>query len=240
MTLAGALPDDLSIATVALPGHGPDVPGEPVADARALAEAIAAEIALQPLSAQLTLLGNSFGALLAFETCLALERLDAEGARRLHLVVSGFRAPSRPPADAPLHRLPRARLLSELRDCFGAVGGPDLGDVLGPEQEAALRADLAACETYRPGSARPFHGALTVIRLLADASVSQPECAAWGEVCAGATRFRTLATGHFPWTSAPAALAELIREAIRVTSAVSAAPKPAPAGRSTRFPPARE
>ncbi len=233
MALAAALPHELAIATVVLPG--------PVADARRMAGAVAEEIALAlgQQSTGLTLLGNSFGALLAFETALALERLDASIADRLHLVVSGFRSPSRPPRDAPLHRLPRARLLTELRECFGAAG-PDLGDLFSDAQEASLRAELAACETYRRGNAPPLRCALSVIRLLADPSVSDEECEAWREVGTGPVRFRALEAGHFPWTGAPSALAGLLNELIAVTHPVSAEPKPASAGRSLNPEPAQK
>ncbi len=69
--LAAALPDNLAIATVALPR---DEAGGPVADAKRIAAAVADEIAvaLDDHKAELTLLGNSFGALLAFETAVAL------------------------------------------------------------------------------------------------------------------------------------------------------------------------
>ncbi|HEY0330325.1 MAG TPA: thioesterase domain-containing protein [Rhodopseudomonas sp.] len=225
--LAAALPDALAIATVALPRYQT---GPRVTDAAA---AVAEEIALTlgDHSAGLTLLGNSFGALLAFETAVALERLEAPVASRLHLVVSGFRSPSRPPSDAPLHRLPRARLLAELRECFGAVG-PDLGDLRGDAQEAELRADIEACETYRLGTTPPLRCALSVIRLLADPSVSDEECQAWRDICAGPVCFRALESGHFPWTGATAALAGLVTELIALARSVSATPGPALAGRS--------
>lgn len=240
--LAAALPPHIAIATVALPGHDAPVPGlsadevPPLADVcllgRALASAIADELGavLAPEGPGVTLLGNSFGALLGFETARALERDDPARAGGLHLVVSGFRSPSRPPQEAPLHRLPRAQLLAELRECFGAAG-PDVGDLLGPCEEAALRADLAACETYRLIDATPLRCALSVIRLTADPSVSAEESAAWREVGAGPVGFHMLSAGHFPWSGATAAFAALVGDLI--------ARRQASAGRHP-FPPFRE
>ncbi len=241
--LAAALPATLAIATVELPGHAPDVPGAPETDVRLLAARLAGEITgtlgaeLAPEGAGLTLLGNSFGALLAFETALALERADAACAPRLHLVVSGFRAPSRPPFEAPLHLLPRAVLLAELRECFGAVG-PDLTELLGPREEAALRADLEACETYRLGDAPALRCAVSVIRLTADPSVSAEECEAWREVCAGPVRNRVLDAGHFPWSGTTAAFARLVGELVAPARPVAAVP--ALAGRSALSQPTRQ
>jgi surfactin synthase thioesterase subunit len=236
--LAAALPDDLAIATVALPRPEAD---RPVADAKRTAGAVAEEIALalRDQNAGLTLVGNSFGALLAFETAVALERLEAPIAERLHLVVSGFRSPSRPPCDAPLHRLPRARLLAELRECFGAVG-PDLGDLFGDAQEAELRAGIEACETYRLGDAPPLRCALSVIRLLADPSVSDEECLAWRDISAGPVRFRALESGHFPWSGATAAFASLVTELIALARSASVTPEPSLVGRSIRVPSAQK
>jgi surfactin synthase thioesterase subunit len=230
MGLAAALPDDLAIATIAVPRQEA---GRPVADPRRIAGALAAEIALAlgDQNAELTLLGNSFGALLAFETAVALERLGVPVAQRLHLVVSGFRSPSGPPCDAPLHRLPRARLLAELRECFGA-GGPDLDRLLGDTQEAELRADIEACETYRLGDVAPLRCALSVIRLLADPSVSDQEYEAWRDICAGPVRFRALDSDHFPWSGATAAFAGVVAELMALTRSPSAAPAPALGRRS--------
>ena len=241
--LAAALPEPLAIATVALPGHDDPASGAPadtappVADVRVPAGALAAEIARTLASALasegrgLTLLGNSFGALLAFETALALERNDPACASRLHLVVSGFRSPSRSPLEAPLHRLPRALLLAELRECFGAAG-PDLGDSLGAREEAALRADLAACETYRRDDGRLLRCAVSVIRLAADPSVSAEESAAWQEVSARPVAFHVLDAGHFPWGGANGAFARLVGECV-LPSAAAARPLPSPPARQS-------
>lgn len=252
LALAAALPEELGIATVALPGHevasapasaptaaATSAPASPpVADVRVLAAALAREIArdlasaLAPDGAGVTLLGNSFGALLGFETAVALEQGPPGPAARLHLVVSGFRSPSRPPLEAPLHRLPRAVLLAELRECFGAPG-PDVGDWLGAREEAALRADLEACETYRPEGAR-LRCPVGVVRLTRDPSVSAAECAAWAEVCAGPIDWDTLDAGHFPWSTATAAFARLVGD--RIARLTGGPTPPAKAERSLPSP----
>ncbi|MFG1391590.1 thioesterase II family protein [Xanthobacter agilis] len=228
--LAYALPDHINVAAVVLPGHDPAEPGAPVADARRLAGMLAEAIvhcAGEDDGGPLVLLGNSFGALLAFEVAQALERLDVPASRGMQIIVSGFRSPSLPPCDAPLHRLPRGPLLAELRERFGQGGfdhgaehgselGAELGTSLAAQQEAALRADLQACETYRPGLAPPLRCTLSVIRLLSDTSVSADELEAWREVCAGPVRFLALDAGHFPWTSAAPAFTALLTPLIAV------------------------
>src|SRR5690606_20621871 len=93
----------------------------------------------------LIFVGNSYGALLAFETAARLVDTAIQPTR---LVVSGFRSPSLPSAETPLYRLPLGQLRAELVARFGIAGGDGVDwGCAGLEQ--ALRADLEACDTYR-------------------------------------------------------------------------------------------
>jgi surfactin synthase thioesterase subunit len=203
--LASVLPADWGVAAVALPGHeGPEsgtAPRRPEEIAGRIAEEIAALFSGNAM--RLILLGNSYGALLAFEVACQIERHHAAvvSPSRLHLVVSGFRSPSLPPFEGPLHRLPRAHLLAELADRFGPQAA-EAGDALASWQEAALRADLEACETYRLLQPTRLHCSTSVIQMTRDPSVTRAELAAWQAVSAHPVDFVTLDAGHFPWTTA--------------------------------------
>lgn len=210
--LASALPACCDVAAVALPGHEGPESGEAPRRAGEIAGRIAGELALLfgGGSARLVLLGNSYGALLAFEVARQIERRHdaALSLSRLQLVVSGFRSPSLPPFEGPLHRLPRAHLLSELVDRFGMQRAEAVA--LEDWQEAALRADLEACETYRLSEFSPLRCRTAVIRLTRDTSVTQAELAAWRAVCAEPIEFLSLDAGHFPWATAADALGALV------------------------------
>lgn len=211
--LSGALPPACGLAAVALPGHeGPDS-GAPPRRPEEIAVRIADEMAAQLGGSQgeLVLLGNSYGALLAFEVARQIEQRHAAvlPASRLHLIVSGFRSPALPPLDGPLHRLPLAHLLAELADRFGPQGAEASG-ALADWQEAALRADLEACETYRLPAPGRLACSTTVIQLTRDPSVTRAELAAWQVVSIEPVRFVSLDAGHFPWTTAAREFAALL------------------------------
>jgi len=215
--LAGALPAGCDVAAVALPGHeGPEsgeAPRRPEEIAGRIAEEIAARFGGSPM--RLVLLGNSYGALLAFEVARQIEQRHAGvlPANKLHLVVSGFRSPSLPPFEGPLHRLPRAHLLAELVDRFGMQGAE--AAALEDWQEAALRADLEACETYRLPELEPLQCSTAVIQLTRDPSVTRAELAAWQAVSASPINFLSLDADHFPWTTAADALSTLLVKLLR-------------------------
>ncbi|RAI45733.1 thioesterase II family protein [Rhodoplanes roseus] len=211
--LARSLPDRVGFATVALRGHDPLMSDEPDRDLNTIARQIAEEIAaIAPACpTKLVLLGNSFGALLAFEVAreLELRPVNAHDRPDLHLVVSGFRSPSLPPSDPPLHRLPMTHLRAELNERVGQIF-KDLDPVASDRQDAALRADLEMCETYRLSTPTRLHCAVTAIHLLRDVSVSAEELAAWQEVGATPIRIVALDAGHFPWLDAAPALGTLL------------------------------
>jgi medium-chain acyl-[acyl-carrier-protein] hydrolase len=95
----------------------------------------------------LALFGHSLGALIAFELARALRR---RGAREPSLLVaSGRRAPHIPKRRAPTHALPDDELVAYLKELNGTpaavLADPELLALMLP----AVRADLAADETYR-------------------------------------------------------------------------------------------
>lgn len=205
--LAAALPASVGVLAADLPrGGGGAIPPRRAADAAD--GAVDGLLALYPaidLPKRLVLVGNSYGALLAYE---AAWRLAAAGVAIERLVVSGFRAPVLAPAEAALHRLPSDRLWAELAARFGALPGEDpswRGAV-----EEALRADLAACDTYRHAHAGRLAVPVDVLRMADDRSVSEDELAAWHAVSDAPVRLIPQDGGHFPWTTHPVAVAHTL------------------------------
>ncbi len=213
--LARSIPDRFGLVAVTLPGREP---GDNVAPPRRAAAAgsklagdLATHIKYDDGSARLVLLGNSYGALLAFETARSLQalpdvHLDPD---TVQLVVSGFRSPSLPPSEAPLFRLPTPDLFAELADRFGVpVDELEAAGLYGLED--ALRADLEACDTYRVGDGPMLDNRIDILRMTQDPSVSRPELRAWQDVTTGPVVTTDVEAGHFPWTSQPDAVAAVI------------------------------
>nr|QEO74578.1 thioesterase [uncultured bacterium] len=147
---AGALPPDVQLALVQLPGREARLAEPPFRRMHDLVDALVP--ALRPhLDAPFAFFGHSMGAHVAFEAARALR---AEGHEPMHLVVSGNRAPHLPFPRPRIHHLPEERILAE----FQRLGGtpPEiLADVqLMTLLLPVLRADLELCETYvaEPGA----------------------------------------------------------------------------------------
>src|SRR3546814_18281712 len=90
------------------------------------------------------------------------------------LVVSGFRSPVLPCSETSLYRLPRRQLRAELAARFGIAPG-DGAEWAGAAVEEALRADLAACDTYRHAHTDRLAVPIDVLHMRADPSVTPHE-----------------------------------------------------------------
>lgn len=204
--LPSVLPQSAGIVVIALPRGGDLDEGTPprsVTDAaRGVAEAITALHHTHATGMiRLVFVGNSYGALLAYETarCLAHTTLPVE-----RLIVSGFRSPALPMADSPLYRLPLSQLSAELAARFGLA--PD-GGAMWAEGEVALRADLCACDTYHHRHDQPLPVPIDVLHLTKDTSVSVDELQAWRAVTQLPLRLMSCPAGHFPWAECPDVIA---------------------------------
>lgn len=154
---------------------------------------------------RLILVGNSYGALLAYEMAWSLMRAGVPIER---LIVSGFRSPVLAPVDAPLYRLPSRRLRAELAARFGVVPGDGAWE--GTLAEEALRADLEACDTYRHAHAGRLAIPIDVLHMRDDSSVSIDDLLRWEAVTAAKMQITEHSIGHFPWTTDPEAVAQII------------------------------
>jgi medium-chain acyl-[acyl-carrier-protein] hydrolase len=165
---------------------------------KALAEVVEdAADALSPVleTKRFAFFGYSMGALIAFELARWLRR--AEGAVPLCLFVVACPAPHRWQARTPVHRLPDAAIIEGMRSSAGTPGGvlenPDLMDLLLP----VLRADLEACETFRPLAEDPLTVPLVVLGGREDGSVSGSELRSWREHTSEDFLLETLPGAHF-------------------------------------------
>jgi medium-chain acyl-[acyl-carrier-protein] hydrolase len=139
--------------------------------------------------------GHSMGAGIAFELSRRLRRLG--GIEPTHLFVSGRRAPHMPDADRPLHRLPDAEFIDELRRLNGTpaevLDHPELMEMMLP----LLRADFSVSETYtcepRPSLSCP----LTVFGGTRDHHAGPGTLEGWREHTVGRFDLRMFEGDHF-------------------------------------------
>lgn len=171
------LPPDLDICPIQLPGRENRFREAPLTQIHRIAEILAAE--LKPyLDRPYILYGYSFGALIAFELARQLRREKVAPAFSLYVL-------ARPAAHLaqtryPLHQLPDDRFLLELTRRFNGMSPAILQDqelmkLLLP----ALRADLAALETYFYQEEEPLDIPIRAFGGTYDATTTEDDLRAW-------------------------------------------------------------
>ncbi len=144
-TWPNSLPATAEVCPVELPGRGTRLKETPFTRLLPLVQALAQAL-LPHLDKPFAFFGHSMGALISFELTRQLRRLY--GLVPLHLFVSAHRAPQLPDPDPPIHTLPEAEFMEELRCLNGTpkevLEQPELMELMLP----ILRADFALCETY--------------------------------------------------------------------------------------------
>ncbi|MFG2286482.1 thioesterase II family protein [Streptomyces sp. NPDC048595] len=186
----GARPEVLAVR---YPGRHDRVAEQRIEDLAALAAGVYQ--ALAPLTGrQLTLLGHSMGALVAYEVSRLLEHT---GQGPDHLVVSSAWAPSRV-RGGTVHLRDDAGLVEEIRRTQGTdprlLEQPQLLAMALP----VLRGDYKAVETYRHRPGSPLRTPVTALVGDADPLVTVEDAAAWRAHTAGDFRLRTFPGGdHF-------------------------------------------
>lgn len=113
---ADKLPLDVEICSVRLPGRENRLREKPFTRLTSLVETLAG--VLKPyIKIPFAFFGHSVGALISFEFAREIRRQNCFGP--IHLFVSGRRAPQLPDPDPPIHRLPEAAFVYELKRLNG-------------------------------------------------------------------------------------------------------------------------
>jgi len=188
------LPDDVEVCSLQLPGRGWRVREAPRDDLVEIADEVTD--AVMELDELPTLLfGHSFGAWLGL---LVARRLQGAGRAPLALVASGRRSPSHPRTDAPMRHLDDDGFVDEIQRRYGAIS-PEIvedGDLL-TLLLPALRADVAALETYAHDPRVRIECPLVAVGGARDPVVPVDELASWATETSGPFETRVFAGGHF-------------------------------------------
>lgn len=189
------LPASVEVCAVQLPGRETRY-GEPLlTDARTAAAALAQ--AITPLlDRPFAFFGHSLGALVAWETVLALGR-QRGGPAPAALLVSGHRAPHLPREQRPIHALPDDLFVDELRRLDGTPAevfeDPELMALVLPQ----LRADFQMAETYEPAPTPPLSCPVVALGGSDDDRTPREALEAWRQSTTGPFDVRVFPGHHF-------------------------------------------
>jgi surfactin synthase thioesterase subunit len=188
------LPSDVHPCAIQLPGRENRITERPFTRLSALVETLVdvLEPVLQPPFA---LFGHSMGALVAFELARRLREVGAP--QPMRLIVAARRPPQLPFLEAPLHELPDAAFLAEIRRLKGTpdavLAHPELMQLMTP----LLRADMALCETYQYLDDTPLECPISVLAARGDPSADPDGMADWRLLTTARTVVHAFEGDHF-------------------------------------------
>jgi medium-chain acyl-[acyl-carrier-protein] hydrolase len=190
------LPDDIEVIAVQLPGREPPSQSLPLDSIAAMVDAVLPAIAAAVDDVPFALFGHSMGALVAFETTVALEA--GAGPLPSMLFVSGRRSPDELQHAPPIDDLADGDFLDELQVRYGGVPDvvrrePELVALLLP----GLRADVRAFETYSPLTTRMVECPVHVYGGRDDLHPRVGQLHGWQRVARQPIRVRTFPGDHF-------------------------------------------
>jgi medium-chain acyl-[acyl-carrier-protein] hydrolase len=191
---AAALPPDIELFALQLPGRAERFREPPITERTRLMREVAAA-ARSLLDRPTVFFGHSLGALLSFELARQLRHQREQMPRRL--IVAGRAAPQIPDRDPPIYHLPDDAFIAELQSLGGmpdeVVADRELLEILLP----AIRADIFLHESYIYTSEPPLACPITALGGLGDDNVPINDLRAWQDQTAAAFDLHMFEGGHF-------------------------------------------
>lgn len=190
-----ALPPEVEVGLVQLPGRERRLQEAPMTSLTALVETLAEQLSPVLSERPFAFFGHSMGALICYE--LARHLQSEYGLAPAHLFLSAHRAPSVPRRTALIHHLPDDAFKARLLELNGTPA-----EVMEHEELMALllplfRADFTLCETYQPTAPVPLDLPISVFGGLSDPEMPEPDLAPWRDFTRGPFSLRMYPGDHF-------------------------------------------
>jgi surfactin synthase thioesterase subunit len=198
-TWADALPGDVQVCALQLPGRDQRLADPPIKWVAEAVDVLSAALR-RYLDMPFAFFGHSMGAVLAYEVSRRL--FAAFGQAPTRLFVSGHSAPHLPRRRPSLHHLPDTDFVAGVRALNGTpvevFDHPELVDLLLP----MLRADFELVETYAELAGPRLSCPVTAMGGDSDAYVPPEDLDAWRSVTCGPFESILFEGGHFYVNSA--------------------------------------
>lgn len=208
-TWSDNLPCEVEVCPIQLPGRESRLGEPPFTRLVPLVQALAQ--AIRPhLDKPFAFFGHSMGATISFELARQLRRQNDPCP--VHLFVSGSHAPQILDRNPPIHHLPEAKFVEELRRFNGTPEAVLQNAELMVLFLPLLRADLALDETYVYIPDEPLDCPISACGGLKDDVVSHENLAAWCDQTRGAFTLRVFPGDHFFLRSARTLLLQAVSQ----------------------------
>jgi medium-chain acyl-[acyl-carrier-protein] hydrolase len=207
-----ALPENIEVCPIQLPGRGMRLSEPPFTKLEPLIESLT-PVLRSFLDKPFALFGHSMGGLICFELARALRlRFGLEPAG---VFLAGRQAPPIQDRTAARYDLPEPEFIEQLRDLNGTppeiLEQPELMRLLVP----LLRAEFELCQTYVYEPGPPLDCPISVFGGLEDGEVSHEELESWRPYTTGAFSLRMLPGDHFFIRTSQSQLLEMVSEDLR-------------------------
>ena len=189
-----SLPSNVEVCSIQLPGRGVRFREKAITCSVELINSLVT--AIEPyLDVPFAFFGHSMGAQVAFELTRALRR--EKKAQPQHIFVSGRKAPHLPMIRRPIHALPEAEFLTEIRRLNGtpseAWEHPELISLMSP----ILRADVKLVETWKFDTEAPLNLPITALGGFNDEGVPRAQLESWQEHTSHPVDVKMFSGDHF-------------------------------------------
>jgi medium-chain acyl-[acyl-carrier-protein] hydrolase len=213
---ADALPAEVEVCPVQLPGRENRMAERAFTSVPPLVEALAAALE-RWRDLPYAVFGHSNGALIGFELARLVRRTGTPGP--VHLFASGRRAPDVPARHPPVWTLTDDGFLEQLKELGGMpreiLEHPELLALLLP----LLRADMTLADTYAYADEPPLSLPITTFGGIDDTKATRDDVEAWARHTTAPFAMHVFAGDHFFIFSQREPLLRVLSEALRQTVA---------------------
>lgn len=185
---------DIDLRVVQIPGSGGRVKEPGFTRMPELVDAITAQMR-SLVDLPYVFFGHSLGALIAFETCLALSRHGEPSCD--HLIVTGYRAPQMPLRTPLTYTLPDDLFLEKMKTSRMTPAAVFAREGLVNLFLPPMKRNCELGETYRYEGGPALSVPVTALSGVDDDTVTRDELEAWREITSGPATCREFSGDHF-------------------------------------------